>query len=196
MKKAAIFIFLNLFLVSFIVSCKNPIDTGSAQRGRYETDPVSGAKTYYEPYDDPEMEGFFDPKPDDKKLLNEEEFIKKVSESPYIQDLDIIPLDEMIKLVGLPQREFNFSLVGASTAHSPRIRYFEWDLKDNKTIDYYVVLSDDCDDEKANPENLMSYGAVLGATKRKLTEEDGKKLGAVPGQDVPIEIHLNRDTAK
>lgn len=48
---------------------------------------------------------------------------------------------------------------------NPRIKCFQWDLKNNKLINYGVGLSDECSDEEADFDNIIEYGMVLNVLK-------------------------------
>lgn len=118
----------------------------------------------YKEYNDSDMTGLFAPSPKSGSLLSEEEFLLKVKSSPDIQYGGVIQYSKFVELFGKPQREvlLKLSEVGhEQTEPMPRTRYFEWALKNNKTIVYTIILSDDCTDEKANSNNIMEYGLVL-----------------------------------
>lgn len=116
-----------------------------------------------------DMTDFFSPTPSKKDLLTEKEFTDLIKEScyflPYEKDLNVIALKDLIKIVGKPQREIPITLNGISGEINPRIKCFQWDLKNNKCIDYWVYLSSECSDEKADFDNIIEYGMVLNVLK-------------------------------
>lgn len=159
--KKIIIIFLVIFLTSlFFVSCSKPADE--------QKEPL------YKTYEDPELSDLFVSATDKSTLLSEEDFLNKTKNSTYIQYGDVIPYDKFIELVGKPQREVLY--IGPDEANLrfsepfPKIRNFEWALKDNKTIIYTVVLSDECQDSSANSDNIMKFGLVFNISSNKAVE--------------------------
>ena len=111
------------------------------------------------------MTDFFSPTPSKKDLLTEDEFINLIKESPYVQPGETMAFNDLIKIVGKPQREIPVNVEWVSGQINPRIKCFQWDLKNNKCIDYWVYLSSECSDEKADFDNIIEYGMVLNVLK-------------------------------
>ena len=112
-----------------------------------------------------DMTDFFSPIPSKQDLLTEDEFINLIRESPYVQPGHTMAFNELIKIVGKPQREIPVKSTIPSNQINPRIKCFQWDLKNNKCIDYWVYLSSECSDEKADFDNIIEYGMVLNVLK-------------------------------
>lgn len=111
------------------------------------------------------MTDFFSPTPSQKDLLTEKEFINLIKESPYVQPGKIMAFNDLIKIVGKPQREIPVNIEGWSGQINPRIKWFQWDLKNNKFINYTVGLSEECSDEEADLDNILEYGIVVDIFK-------------------------------
>lgn len=150
------------------------------QRGERIDDYVS-----YYIYEDKELEFLFEPISDENKLMSRTEFFQKIKESPNVDSSFLISFDELIKIVGKPQRELlQFDKITAYRRYEPygRGRVFEWDLKDGETCLFLVFLSNDCNDEDVTPDNILEYGAVFYDNIGDLGLKDGDTL----------EIHLKK----
>lgn len=80
---------------------------------------------------------------------------------------------DFIELVGRPQRELRLPMYGMISAElNPGVKFFQWDLKNGASIEFYVCLLHEPYGTKANPENLMKDGYVLNVTKKEVPPPD------------------------
>ena len=135
----------------------------------------------YTVYEDPDMIGFFSPTPAEENLLSEEEFLDRIKESPYVQEGDIMAFSDFIELVGRPQRELRLPMYGMISAElNPGVKFFQWDLKNGASIEFYVCLLHEPYGTKANPNNLMSCGTVVNVLNTSLPDGDDIIVTVLP----------------
>ena len=177
---------MNLISYDFSDMVKIGAQNSTTDKSNKTSKEMKGNQTVsYKVYEEKELEFLLNSNPDKKTLLSREEFRQKVKESPYLENLDVIPFDELIKIVGKPQREIiTFAPEMNYRPREPRPggREFEWDLKDGDKIQWPVILSNDCKDDDVTPENILEYGAVIGLAGIPIDAKDG----------TTFEIHLNR----